>query len=108
MISKVIMTKRASEQLNKYVKYIKKRFKNDSAASSVLQDARDTKATLLNVADSLKYCEDTDLRAPGYRTVHFRKHRYFFVYEIRNNIAYIEAVYHDLQDYENIFKSAIL
>ena len=103
MVSNVEITDFALNQLDEYVGYIIEKFKNDQAAKSVLEDARFTKNELLNVADSLKYCEDSKLKELGYKTIHFRKHRYFFVYRIVNETAFIEAVYHDLQDYENIF-----
>jgi plasmid stabilization system protein ParE len=103
MVSNVEITDFALNQLDEYVGYIIEKFKNDQAAKSVLEDARFTKNELLNVADSLKYCEDSKLKELGYKTIHFRKHRYFFVFRIVNETAFIEAVYHDLQDYENIF-----
>lgn len=44
------------------------------------------------------------LRAKGYRTIHFRKHRYLMVYSLQGNTAYVEGIYHDLQDYENALR----
>jgi len=44
----------------------------------------------------------------GYRLIHFRRHRYVFLYEVREQIVYVGAVYHELQDYENTFKKEIL
>ena len=108
MVSKVVITRRAQQHLRSYVGYILRQFKNKQAADAVMKDARETRDALLNVADSLAYCPDPELAALGYKTIHYRKHAYFFVFEVRNNIAYVEAVYHDLQDYENIFKSDVL
>ena len=108
MVLKVVMTKYAYNQLKQYIGYIKEQFKSEQAASAVLEDARDTNEALKNVAESLKYCDDPELKALGYRTIHFKRHRYFYVYEVKKKKAYIEAVYHDLQDYENIFKSTFL
>ncbi len=56
------------------------------------------------MAGSLKLCDDADLRALGYRTIHFRRHRYFMLYEVVDDCAYILGIYHDLQDYENILR----
>lgn len=108
MVCKVVMTRRAQVQLSQYIGYIKRQFRNPQAAKAVAQDARETKAALLKVAESLKLCGDSDLSALGYRVILFRRHRYLFVYSIRGDTVYIEATYHELQDYENTFKEDIL
>lgn len=108
MISKVQMTRLAQSQLAQHVGYIKNKFKNPQAAKAITTDAKETKVALLNVAESLDYCKDPDLRTLGYRIIFFRRHRYLFVYSIRRNIAYVEATYHELQDYENTFKGEVL
>ncbi len=108
MISKVVITRKAQGQLREFIGYIRRQYKNEQAAKAVMADARNTQNMLIDVGESLAYCPDPILAAYGYKTIHFQKHRYFFVFEIRGNIAYIEAVYHDLQDYENIFKSDVL
>ena len=53
MISKVIMTRLAQNQLSQYIGYIKRKFKNPQAAKAVAQDARETKALLLKAAETL-------------------------------------------------------
>ena len=108
MISRVVMTRRAQQQLRRIIRYIHIKFKNIQAEKAVLADARKTRDRLVDVAESLKYCDDPELRELGYRTIHFRNHNYFFVYEVRGTTAYIEAVYHDLQDYEQLFKKEVL
>ena len=108
MISKVIMTRLAQNQLSQYIGYIKRKFKNPQAAKAVAQDARETKALLLKAAETLKLCSDPDLRILGYRVILFRHHRYLFVYSIHDDTVYIEATYHELQDYENTFKEDVL
>ena len=108
MVSKVRMTRLAQSQLSRHIGYIKTQFRNSQAAKAVAVDARETQEALLTVAESLNYCKDADLRALGYRVILFRRHRYLFVYSIRNNAVYIEAAYHELQDYENIFKEEVL
>lgn len=107
MVSRVSITKFAQEQFRSYVEYILRRFKSKQAAA-VRDDAKVTKEKLLDVAESLKYCDDPVLKELGYRTIHFDKHDYFFVYSVIGSVANIEAVYHDLQDYENLFKSDVL
>ena len=108
MVSKVRMTRLAQSQLSQHVGYINNKFRNPQAAKAVTTDAKETKAALLNVAESLDFCKDPDLRALGYRIIYFRRHRYLFVYSVRGNIAYVEATYHELQDYENTFREEVL
>lgn len=64
----------------------------------------DTIARLSHVAGSLKLCDDSVLRLKGYRTIHFQKHKYLMVYTIDDDRAYVEGIYHDLQDYEGILR----
>ncbi|MBR1559612.1 MAG: type II toxin-antitoxin system RelE/ParE family toxin [Clostridia bacterium] len=108
MVSKVLMTRLAQSQLSHYVSYIRHKFKNAQAAKAVTNDARETRAALLQAADTLGYCKDPDLRALGYRIIYFRRHRYLFVYSVHDDVAIIEATYHELQDYENTFKGEVL
>ena len=54
------------------------------------------------MAGSLKLCDDPKLRALGYRTIHFKHHKYFMLYRIEDGKAYVDGIYHDSQDYENI------
>lgn len=81
---------------------------NKQAASAVWNDAVGTVTELENVADSLRLCDNPDLKALGYRKINFRNHRYVMLYRIEENIAYVEAIYHELQDYENIFMDSLL
>lgn len=101
---KVILTNPAREQLEQIIYYLLHELENAQAANSVLEDAANTKLRLSRVAGSLKLCENTKLQALGYRTIHFKQHRYFMLYRIEKDIVYVDAIYHDLQDYENIFQ----
>ena len=100
----VILTYPAKAQFDHVINYILCEFESEQAALSVLNDAEDTKSRLAHVAGSLKLCDDPKLRALGYRTIHFRRHRYFMLYEVADDCAYILGIYHDLQDYENILR----
>ena len=66
MASNVIITDRARTQLDDYVAYVLLIKENPQAAGAILQDALATGDLLLDVADSLNYCADEDLRALGY------------------------------------------
>ena len=101
---KVVLTNRAEIQAQKILDYIVYELKNVQAALSVEQDMKDTAARLSYMAGSLKLCDDANLRALGYRTIHFIRHKYFMIYKIVDNCAYVTGIYHDLQDYENILQ----
>ena len=41
----------------------------------------------------------------GYRKILFLSHDYLFIYRVIGSTAYVEATYHQLQDYENLFRT---
>lgn len=43
------------------------------------------------------------LKKNGYHAIHFMRHRYLMLCRIEGTTAYVDAVYHQLQDYENTF-----
>lgn len=55
------------------------------------------------MASGLKL-RDPRLRDLGYRTIHFKRHNYFMLYRIQDDMVYVDAIYHNLQNYENISK----
>lgn len=69
---KVVLTNPAREQLEQIIYYLLHELENAQAANSVLEDAANTKLRLSRVAGSLKLCENTKLRALGYRVIHFK------------------------------------
>ncbi|MDE7311194.1 MAG: type II toxin-antitoxin system RelE/ParE family toxin [Eubacterium sp.] len=99
---KVVITHDAKAQLTQILRYLKQELGNDQAAQSMKSDMKDTKQRLSRIAGSLKLCDDAKLRSLGYRTIHFKHHRYFMLYRIEDSIVYVDAVYHDLQDFENL------
>lgn len=104
MVYKVVLTSQAKSQFREIVNYLYHKLKNPQAAANIMDDFDDTIARLSHVANSLKLCDDRILQAKGYRIIHFKKHRYLMVYTIDERTAYIEGVYHDLQDYENALR----
>lgn len=99
---KVVLTDPARKQFEQIIYYILYQLGNEQAADNVIRDADGTKLRLSHVAGNLKLCEDTKLRALGYRTIHFKQHKYFMLYRIDGNTVYVDGIYHDLQDYENL------
>lgn len=100
----VVLTVQAQTDFREIINYLVYELQNQQAAASVTDDFDDTVARLSHVAGSLKLCDDSVLRTRGYRTIHFRKHKYLMVYTIDGDRAYVEGIYHDLQDYEGILR----
>lgn len=100
----VVLTVQAQTDFREIINYLVYELQNQQAAASVTDDFDDTVARLSHVAGSLKLCDDSVLRVRGYRTIHFRKHKYLMVYTIDGDWAYVEGIYHDMQDYEGILR----
>ena len=103
MAYKVIITPPAKHQLEMYIAYTLSEFKNLQAARAIIADAKETKKRLSSVAGSLALCEDEVLARNGYRRIMFAKHDFFMVYRIDNDNVIVDAMYHELQDYESVF-----
>ena len=99
----VIISPKALSQLNDYIDYLQYTLLNDQAAYNVWQDALETHDQLSKVAGSLKLCTHPQLKKHGYHIIHFMRHRYLMLYRIEGTTAYVDAIYHRLQDYENTF-----
>ncbi len=99
----VIISPKALSQLNDYIDYLQYTLLNDQAACNVWQDAMETRDQLSKVAGSLKFCTHPQLRKHGYHIIHFMRHHYIMLYRIEGKTAYVDAIYHELQNYENTF-----
>ncbi len=104
MVYKVIISELAESQLDHIVYYILYELNNLQAGISILEDAEETKQRLSHVAGSLRLCDHPRLHELGYRMIHFKHHQYIMVYRIQGHKVYVEGIYHDLQDYENILR----
>lgn len=99
----VTISPKALSQLNSYIDYLQYTLLNDQAARNVWQDALDTRERLSKIAGSLNPCSHPMLEKYGYRQMNFLHHRYLMLYRIEGQTAYVDAIYHQLQDYENTF-----
>ena len=99
----VIISPKALSQLRSYIDYMQYTLLNDQAAHSVWKDGMETRHRLSKVAGSLKYCNHSQLKEYGYRAINFKHHRYTMLYRIDGMNVYVDAIYHQLQDYENAF-----
>ncbi len=98
-----IISPKALSQLDSYVDYILNTLLNPDAAMNLWRDAEDTRALLAKCAGSLKLCTHPKLCALGYHPMFFTRHRYVMLYRIEDHTAYVDGIYHLLQDYENTF-----
>lgn len=103
----VIISPKALSQLNSYIDYLQYTLLNEQAAYNVWQDALETRKQLSKVAQSLKFCSHPLLKKEGYRVIHFMRHRYLMLYRVEGETVYIDAVYHQLQNYENTFANEL-
>ncbi len=97
---KVVITSDAEEDLDRFVRYLLFEKQNPQAATNVLNDFEETKQSLSTIAGSLQPCDNPHLNTLGYRKMHFRTHRYFLLYRIEDDLAIVDNIFHELQDYE--------
>lgn len=100
----VIFTDDAKEQLQNILDYLFFELNNAQAAYNVEQDMKQTARLLSHMAGSLKICENPRLRDLGYRIIHLKHHNYFLLYRIQDDTVTVDAIYHDLQNYESFFE----
>ena len=100
---KVLLTEDAEHDLDQFIRYLLFVKKNEQAAKNLLDDFEKTMQNLSRVAGSLKNCDNPHLKAKGYRRINFVSHRYFMLYRLQENVAIVDNIFHELQDYENKF-----
>jgi len=108
MISyKVIITPKALSQLDSYIAYVRYTLLNPQAAKSIWLDAMETQKQLKLSAGSLRLCENPVLSELGYHPISFIHHNYVMLYRIDGSTVYVEAIFHQQQDYENTFSKTV-
>lgn len=98
---RVVVTRDAEEDLERFIQYLIIEKKNMQAAENVLNDYDATIESLKYVAGSLKLCDNPKLRQSEYHRINFLNHKYFMLYRIVNNVVFVDNIFHELQDYEN-------
>ncbi|MCM1261394.1 MAG: type II toxin-antitoxin system RelE/ParE family toxin [Butyrivibrio sp.] len=98
---RVVVTKDAEEDLERFIEYLISEKKSTQAAENVLNDYDATIESLKHVAESLKLCDNPRLCQLKYRRINFLNHRYFMLYRIVDNVVFVDNIFHELQDYEN-------
>ncbi len=101
MVYKVVVTRDAEEDLERFIKYLIFEKKSLQAAENVLNDYDATIESLRHVAGSLKLCDNSRLHQLNYRRINFLNHKYFMLYRIEADVVVVDGIFHELQDYEN-------
>lgn len=97
----VEITPEAEKDFDRFVDYLVNVKRNRQAAGHLIDDFEDTIDTLSIVAGNLKLCSDMRLRKLGYRRMNFLSMRYFMLYRVEGNTVIVDAIFHEMQDYEN-------
>lgn len=100
MDCRVVITKDAEDDLDRFFKYLIFEKESMESAQNVLVDYDATIETLKLVAGSLKLCDNPRLRQLEYRRINFLNHRYFMLYRIVDNVVFVDNIFYELQDYE--------
>ena len=98
---KIVVTKDAEADLDRFIKYLIFEKESIQAAQNVLDDYDATIESLKHVAGSLKLCDNPKLRELEYHRINFLNHRYFMLYRIVDDLVIVDMIFHELQDYEN-------
>ena len=105
MTYKVEIPKFAQIQFDNYVGYILDKFKSKQSARNLIIDFKETIDILSKNPEAYPLLELEELRRRNLRRITFQKHRYVIIYHIIDeNIVYVDAIYHTLQDYMNLLK----
>lgn len=99
---KVLATEDVKRDLDNFIYYILVEKLNEQAAKALLDDYVETVNELAICAGTLKPLDDMELA--NYRKIRLRRHNYYLLYRIENDIAIIDRMFHDLQDLDRIFK----
>ena len=101
---KVLATDDVEEDLSEFVQYLLFEKMSKQAADAVLEDYDETLDELERVAGSLKTVDNPRLAKLGYRRINFKRHRYYFLYRVEGGTAIVDAMYHELQDPNNVMR----
>ena len=100
----VVATDDLEEDLSEFVQYLLFEKMSEQAANAVLEDYDDTLDELEKVAGSLKLVDNPRLARLSYRRINFKRHRYYFLYRMEGDMAIVDAMYHELQDPNNVMR----
>ena len=95
----------AQDHFRGHIGYILEKLKNPDAAWN-FRDALEKAITELeDHPETAPFCSDPALSGFKYRKKMILDTRYLCICRIDGDIVWIEGIYHELQDYENLFKT---
>ena len=101
----VELTDRAQDHFRGHIGYILDHFKNPDAAWELYDAFIQAQNELADHPETAPLCTDPALSAFNYRRKMILNTRYLCICRIEGDIVWIEGVYHELQDYENLFRT---
>lgn len=101
MAYKVVVTDNALRQLENITDYIIYHLHNKQAAGGILGDFQQACRDLTYLATSISICNDKYLAAKGYRKLALTHYKYLLLYQVRNEIVYVNGIFHMLEKYQD-------
>lgn len=101
----VEITQRAKDHFRGHIGYIVNKLRNPDAAWKFRDALDEAVRELTDHPETAPLCADPALRPFGYRKKLIPDTRYLCICRIDGNVVWIEGVYHQLQDYENLFRT---
>ncbi len=98
---KLVVTKDVRNDLERYLSYIKNRYKNPQAIRNVRDDFYETASSLRTLAESIKKPESEKMNEKQLKRINFSSHNYFLLFRITGDTVEIVQMFHFLEDYEN-------
>ncbi|MCM1159481.1 MAG: hypothetical protein NC300_12525 [Bacteroidales bacterium] len=99
MTYKIVVSERANMHLDNILSYIVYKLKNKQAARAVYDDVKNMYDKLEYMAGSVALCEDSYLAEKGYHKLVLDKHDYILLFQIYDDIVYVNGIFHMLENY---------
>ena len=99
MAYKLIVTEEMEKLLDNCVNYILRKFKNEQAASHLLDEVERIYKDLENNPAIFSISEDPFLAALTYHEAVLHGMNYKIIFKITDDTVYILGIYHDLENY---------
>ena len=100
---RVNLTDRAEDHFRGHIGYIVNVLKNPDAAMALWAALDKSIDELADHPQTAPLCTDPALKAFGYRKKMILDTRYLCICRITGETVWVEGIYHELQDYENLF-----
>lgn len=99
MAYRLVISRRADEQLDSIIEYVAFRLNNPMAAAAILSDVEAIYRKLREMPESMALCEDPYLASREYHKAILRQHNYIIIFQICEDEVHIAGIFHTLEDY---------